>query len=256
MKPIECLHNPALAPMTKPSPSAKPSFPSPAWAHASCPPPRPCPRRCFRSWTSRSSSMRSKKRREAGIEQFVFVTGRGKHVIDDHFDHAYELESLLESARQDRGAEQPAGKPAHNRIGELHAPAEAAGPGPCGVVRAPFRRQRALRGAAARRSDGRQAGRAVADDEGLQRGRRRRHRRGRRKAARRDQALWRDRSRRDQGQCHRSERRGGEARSREGAVHVSASSAATSCSRRSSPISTGRRTAPATRSSSPTRWRS
>ena len=33
--------------------------------------------------------------REAGIEQFVFVTGRGKHVISDHFDHAYELESQL-----------------------------------------------------------------------------------------------------------------------------------------------------------------
>src|SRR4051812_3352199 len=36
--------------------------------------------------------------REAGIEQFIFVTGRGKHVIADHFDHAYEVESLL-SAR-------------------------------------------------------------------------------------------------------------------------------------------------------------
>jgi len=33
--------------------------------------------------------------KEAGIEQFVFVTGRGKHIISDHFDHAYELESLL-----------------------------------------------------------------------------------------------------------------------------------------------------------------
>src|SRR6266481_2490891 len=33
--------------------------------------------------------------REAGIEQFIFVTGRGKHVIEDHFDHAYELELLL-----------------------------------------------------------------------------------------------------------------------------------------------------------------
>lgn len=32
---------------------------------------------------------------EAGIEQFVFITGRGKHVIADHFEHAYELESLL-----------------------------------------------------------------------------------------------------------------------------------------------------------------
>jgi UTP--glucose-1-phosphate uridylyltransferase len=37
--------------------------------------------------------------KEAGIEQFVFVTGRGKQVISDHFDHAYELESQL-SARE------------------------------------------------------------------------------------------------------------------------------------------------------------
>ncbi len=33
--------------------------------------------------------------KRAGIEQFIFVTGRGKHVIEDHFDHAYELEALL-----------------------------------------------------------------------------------------------------------------------------------------------------------------
>jgi UTP--glucose-1-phosphate uridylyltransferase len=39
----------------------------------------------------------------AGIEQFIFVTGRGKHVIADHFDHNYELEALL-SAR-DKTAE-------------------------------------------------------------------------------------------------------------------------------------------------------
>lgn len=38
--------------------------------------------------------------REAGIEQFVFVTGRNKHVIEDHFDHAYELESLLEKRQK------------------------------------------------------------------------------------------------------------------------------------------------------------
>jgi len=37
--------------------------------------------------------------KDAGIEQFIFVTGRGKHIIEDHFDHAYELESLL-SARE------------------------------------------------------------------------------------------------------------------------------------------------------------
>ncbi len=31
----------------------------------------------------------------AGIEEFIFVTGRGKSAIEDHFDHSYELESLL-----------------------------------------------------------------------------------------------------------------------------------------------------------------
>lgn len=32
---------------------------------------------------------------EAGIEQFVFITGRGKGAIEDHFDSVYELESVL-----------------------------------------------------------------------------------------------------------------------------------------------------------------
>ena len=33
----------------------------------------------------------------AGIEQFIFVTGRGKQAIDDHFDLAFELERTLEA---------------------------------------------------------------------------------------------------------------------------------------------------------------
>jgi UTP--glucose-1-phosphate uridylyltransferase len=33
--------------------------------------------------------------REAGIEHFVFVTGRNKAIIEDHFDTAYELEDML-----------------------------------------------------------------------------------------------------------------------------------------------------------------
>lgn len=37
--------------------------------------------------------------REAGIEHFVFVTGRNKGVIEDHFDRQFELEKTLE----DRG---------------------------------------------------------------------------------------------------------------------------------------------------------
>jgi len=33
--------------------------------------------------------------REAGIEHFIFVTGRNKAVIEDHFDKQYELEQTL-----------------------------------------------------------------------------------------------------------------------------------------------------------------
>jgi len=31
----------------------------------------------------------------AGIEEFIFVTGRGKTAIEDHFDHSIELEGIL-----------------------------------------------------------------------------------------------------------------------------------------------------------------
>src|SRR6185295_8639783 len=33
--------------------------------------------------------------REAGIEHFVFVTGRNKGVIEDHFDRMFELDATL-----------------------------------------------------------------------------------------------------------------------------------------------------------------
>jgi UTP--glucose-1-phosphate uridylyltransferase len=33
--------------------------------------------------------------REAGIEQMIFVTGRGKGALEDHFDIAYELEAVM-----------------------------------------------------------------------------------------------------------------------------------------------------------------
>ena len=38
--------------------------------------------------------------REAGIEHFVFVTGRNKAVIEDHFDMAYELEDTLKRRKK------------------------------------------------------------------------------------------------------------------------------------------------------------
>ena len=34
--------------------------------------------------------------RAAGVEHFIFVTGRGKSSIEDHFDHSYELDDTLE----------------------------------------------------------------------------------------------------------------------------------------------------------------
>lgn len=38
----------------------------------------------------------------AGIEQIIFVTGRGKEALEDHFDHSHELESIL----KERGKEE------------------------------------------------------------------------------------------------------------------------------------------------------
>ena len=40
--------------------------------------------------------------RAAGIEEFIFVTGRGKSAIEDHFDNHYELEQTL----SERGKEE------------------------------------------------------------------------------------------------------------------------------------------------------
>ena len=37
---------------------------------------------------------------DAGLDQLVFITGRNKRSIEDHFDKAYELEMELESARK------------------------------------------------------------------------------------------------------------------------------------------------------------
>src|ERR671935_2326714 len=42
--------------------------------------------------------------REAGIEHFVFVTGRNKGVIEDHFDRMFELDTTL--AQRGKKAEQ------------------------------------------------------------------------------------------------------------------------------------------------------
>jgi UTP--glucose-1-phosphate uridylyltransferase len=42
--------------------------------------------------------------REAGIEQMIFVTGRGKTALVEHFDIAYELESTMSERGKDMSA--------------------------------------------------------------------------------------------------------------------------------------------------------
>ena len=39
---------------------------------------------------------------EAGIEEFIFVTGRGKGAIEDYFDHSIELEKNLKDQKKDK----------------------------------------------------------------------------------------------------------------------------------------------------------
>ncbi len=42
---------------------------------------------------------------EAGIEDIILVTGRNKQVMEDHFDHAYELEKILQEKGKDEALE-------------------------------------------------------------------------------------------------------------------------------------------------------
>ncbi len=37
----------------------------------------------------------------AGIEDIVFITGRGKQALEDHFDHSFELEAILRERGQE-----------------------------------------------------------------------------------------------------------------------------------------------------------
>ena len=46
--------------------------------------------------------------REAGIEQMIFVTGRGKAELDDYFDMAFELETTMREAGKSLDALEPA----------------------------------------------------------------------------------------------------------------------------------------------------
>ena len=53
--------------------------------------------------------------REAGIEQLIFVTSRGKAALDDYFDHAFELEATMRG----RGKKLDALEPSRSKFGEF-----------------------------------------------------------------------------------------------------------------------------------------
>ena len=102
--------------------------------------------------------------RQAGIEHFIFVTGRNKGVIEDHFDRPVRARDDLAGAQAHQGPGAAGAGPARRRHHELHAPAGAARPRPCGVVRARAGRQRAVRAAASRRAGEARARLPRADD--------------------------------------------------------------------------------------------
>jgi len=53
--------------------------------------------------------------REAGIEELILVTGRGKSPLVDYFDHAYELEATM----NEKGKSLDALAPSNARFGEI-----------------------------------------------------------------------------------------------------------------------------------------
>ena len=83
--------------------------------------------------------------RAAGIEEMIFVTGRGKSAIEDHFDYSYELAETLKERSKD--AELALIDNLLPKPGEFAyvRQQEARGSRPCGVVRAQPGRQRAVR---------------------------------------------------------------------------------------------------------------
>src|SRR3954463_788035 len=53
--------------------------------------------------------------RDAGIEEMIFVTGRGKSALVDYFDHAFELEATMRG----KGKSLDVLEPSDARFGEV-----------------------------------------------------------------------------------------------------------------------------------------
>jgi UTP--glucose-1-phosphate uridylyltransferase len=96
----------------------------------------------------------------AGITDMIFVTGRSKRAIEDHFDKAYELEGELEARGKIELLEFVRNMVPEEHQLHLHPPAGGARSGPCGAVRLSRGGRRALR-RDARRRPARQGGTPV-----------------------------------------------------------------------------------------------
>jgi UTP--glucose-1-phosphate uridylyltransferase len=70
----------------------------------------------------------------AGMRHMIFVTGRSKRAIEDHFDTAYELENELEAAASTSCWPWCARCSPTTWTAAMCA-SPLAGPGPCGAVR-------------------------------------------------------------------------------------------------------------------------
>ena len=104
--------------------------------------------------------------KEAGIEHFIFVTGRNKAVIEDHFDRMFELDATL-AARGNKKAEQDILARDQPEAGATSSPASRRrSASATRLVRARHRRRRAVRGGAAGRLVLNSAGLPGADDRG------------------------------------------------------------------------------------------
>ena len=72
---------------------------------------------------------------DAGIEEIIFVTGRGKDAIEDHFDEAPELEQILTDRGNTEMVDMLAPDRGDDRSG-FGAAKKTVGFGTCGPLRA------------------------------------------------------------------------------------------------------------------------
>ena len=90
----------------------------------------------------------------AGITEMIFITGRNKRAIEDHFDKAYELETELAQRGKNELLELVQRRSCRaERELHLHPPVRGARARPRGAVRAAGGRRRAVRGDPRRRPD-------------------------------------------------------------------------------------------------------